>query len=72
MAHTTKDRLELRKLILELIDRRREESGDRNFGSSIEQLVIEEELHDLALKSAVHAVVPVRQRKQDHTSSQAS
>ena len=63
MGDTTRDRLELRSRILEIIDRRREETGDRSLGSSVERLLIEEELRDLVSESTIEgepALVPVR------------
>lgn len=65
MPSPIQERLELRRSILDLIERRRKESGDESLGSSIEQVLIEEELNDLE-KVSPHdqesVLVPVRLR----------
>jgi len=72
MTNEAKERLELRTTILDLIDRRRKETGDASLGSSIERHLIDEELKDLETLSPVDAepvMVPVRLRGRGRQSS---
>jgi len=65
MAEALRERLQLRGTILDLIERRRTETGDASLGSSIERLLIEEELRELEDVSAIEEkaeTVPVRRR----------
>lgn len=64
-----KNALELRAALLELIDRRRVETGDPGLGANVERLILEEDLGDLnrdilsqpgALESQL---VPLRRKK---------
>lgn len=68
MKNETRQRLELRKSILELIERRRAETGLEGLGSSIERLLIEEELSELSESPVAEGeLVPVRLRNRNRT-----
>ncbi len=44
---TTTDRLQLCEAILDLIERKRAETGDENLGASIERIVIDSQFREL-------------------------
>ncbi len=44
---TTADRLQLCEAILDLIERKRAETGDENLGASIERIVIDSQFREL-------------------------